>query len=375
MIVIHTTETSYNGAINWFTLPNKNASGHYFIRSSDGEITQMVRDADIAWHAGDWHAGDWATNVRSIGIEHEAFVNDSTWYTDTMYHASAVLVRHLAAKYNIPLNRQHIIGHVEVPGCPYSGGGASCHTDPGTFWDWDKFMQLLRADVPAPTPSPSPTPTATATPTASPLPAITGNLIGLVYNAETNARLSGATVSAGGQTVQSNSNGVYYFRALPAGETPVTVTLSGFAPLTQASRIEANSTRWNSVWLSPLAETQPPVTATATPTVTPSPSPTATPSPTVTPLPTATPSAPTGTLVGLIQDAQTGRRLAGVTVLAQGRTYVTDERGYYWLGTLPEGVQVVTAQKAGYITGRRSRVVIAGGVQWNSITLEPLPDR
>ena len=226
-------------------------------------------------------------------------------------------------------------------------------------------MQLVRVDAPTPTPSPTTTPTATATP----LPATTGNLIGLVYHAETHARLPGAIVSAAGQTVQSNSNGVYYFRGLPAGEVLVSVTLPGFAPLTQPGRVDANSTRWNSVWLTPLTETEP----TATPTATPSPSPTATPPATATPSPTATPSGPSGTLVGLIQDAQTGQRLAGVTVSAQGQTYVTDARGYYWLGNLPAGMQTVTAEKPGYTTGQRSRVVIAGGVQWNSIALEPVP--
>ena len=38
-------------------------SAHYGVRSSDGDLTQMVDEADIAWHAGDWD-----TNARSIGI-------------------------------------------------------------------------------------------------------------------------------------------------------------------------------------------------------------------------------------------------------------------------------------------------------------------
>lgn len=145
-IVIHTTEGSYAGVINWFSRPTK-VSGHYVIRSSDGDITQMVRDHDIAWHAG--HL---ATNNRSLGIEHEAFVNDPSWYTEAMYVASAKLVRHLAQKYNIPLDRQHIIAHNEVPGCPNpGGGGGSCHTDPGPHWDWDTFMALVTAGpVPPP---------------------------------------------------------------------------------------------------------------------------------------------------------------------------------------------------------------------------------
>ena len=117
----------------------------------------MVRDRNIAWHAGNWDI-----NTRSIGIEHEAFVNDPSWYTGAMYAASAKLVRHLAQKYEIPLDRQHIIGHNEVPGCPNpGGGGASCHTDPGQYWDWNTFMALVTAGMTDTVPPPMVTYTGT----------------------------------------------------------------------------------------------------------------------------------------------------------------------------------------------------------------------
>jgi MYXO-CTERM domain-containing protein len=94
----------------------------------------MVRHADTGWHAGNR-----TYNQESIGIEHEGFVADpGRWYTDAMYESSARLVRHLAATYSIPLDRAHIIGHVEVPG--------ATHTDPGGGWDWDRFMALVRGE-------------------------------------------------------------------------------------------------------------------------------------------------------------------------------------------------------------------------------------
>jgi hypothetical protein len=61
-----------------------------------------------------------------------------------MYSSSAALVRYLAAKYNIPLDRAHIIGHDDVPG-PTSSTQAGMHWDPGPFWDWARYMALLRA--------------------------------------------------------------------------------------------------------------------------------------------------------------------------------------------------------------------------------------
>jgi hypothetical protein len=105
-------------------------SAHYVVRSSDGQITQMVREKDRAWHAGN---SDY--NHRSVGIEHEGYVSDASWFTDQMYRASAALTRDIAGRYGIPKDRTHIIGHVEVPGTD--------HTDPGPYWDWNKYMSYV----------------------------------------------------------------------------------------------------------------------------------------------------------------------------------------------------------------------------------------
>ena len=143
-IVIHTTETSYASAIRFFSHPGAEASAHYVIRSSDGAITQMVRERDIAWHAGNPRY-----NATSVGIEHEAFIHDCSWYTDAMYQSSARLVAFLTRKYGIPIDRAHIIGHDHVPDPfhPREFGGADHHTDPGPCWNWPKYMALVRAEA------------------------------------------------------------------------------------------------------------------------------------------------------------------------------------------------------------------------------------
>ncbi|WP_235437578.1 N-acetylmuramoyl-L-alanine amidase, partial [Micromonospora sp. RV43] len=105
-------------------------SAHYLLRSSDGAVTQMVRDKDIAWHAGNW-----TYNTQSIGIEHEGYVDNASWYTDAMYRSSAALTRFLCDKYGIPKTRNNIIGHNQVPG--------ATHTDPGPNWNWTYYMQLV----------------------------------------------------------------------------------------------------------------------------------------------------------------------------------------------------------------------------------------
>jgi hypothetical protein len=129
-IVIHVTQGSYAGAISWFqTGPRPNpTSAHYVIRSSDGQITQMVREKDRAFHAGNY-------NRRSVGIEHEGYVNNASWFTDQMYRASAALTRAIANRYGIPKDRTHIVGHHAVPGAD--------HTDPGPHWNWSKYMSYV----------------------------------------------------------------------------------------------------------------------------------------------------------------------------------------------------------------------------------------
>jgi hypothetical protein len=130
-LVIHVMQGSYGSAINWFQNPNSNVSAHYLLRSVDGDVTQMVREKDVAWHAGNWNYNTW-----SVGIEHEGFVDNPAWFTPTMYESSARLSRYLTLKYGIPRTRQRVIGHVEVPG--------ATHTDPGPHWNWTLYMEMMR---------------------------------------------------------------------------------------------------------------------------------------------------------------------------------------------------------------------------------------
>jgi hypothetical protein len=128
-VVVHTMQGYYAGSISWFQNPAANVSAHYCMRAEDGEVTQMVHDEDRAWHVGN-------SNSTAIGIEHEGFVDDASWYTYETYLSSARLARWLCEIHDIPVDRDHIVGHVELP--------AQTHTDPGPNWDWDFYMALVR---------------------------------------------------------------------------------------------------------------------------------------------------------------------------------------------------------------------------------------
>jgi N-acetyl-anhydromuramyl-L-alanine amidase AmpD len=137
-IIIHDTEGSYATTLRLVQDPTY-VSWQYTLRSADGHIAQHVKAKDVAWHAGNWYV-----NAKSIGLEHEGFAAQGTWYTEAMYRTSAKLVRYLAAKHRIPLDRQHILGHDNVPGTvPANVRGM--HWDPGPYWDWSHYFDLLKA--------------------------------------------------------------------------------------------------------------------------------------------------------------------------------------------------------------------------------------
>ncbi|MGW5639479.1 N-acetylmuramoyl-L-alanine amidase [Streptomyces sp. NPDC003832] len=132
LVVIHVTQTGYRSTLSVFRNPRKKVSAHYVVRSSDGHVAQCVRESDIAWHAGDWDH-----NTRSIGIEHEGWVDRPAYFTDVLYARSAALTAAICARHGIPRDRRHIIGHYEVPGTD--------HTDPGPHWDWERYLALVEA--------------------------------------------------------------------------------------------------------------------------------------------------------------------------------------------------------------------------------------
>ncbi|EKX65870.1 N-acetylmuramoyl-L-alanine amidase [Streptomyces ipomoeae] len=136
-IVVHDTEATWDTTLKLVQDPTY-VSWHYSLRSTDGHIAQHVKNKDVAWHAGNWYV-----NAKSIGLEHEGFLaSPDAWYTEAMYRTSARLVRYLAAKYRIPLDRQHILGHDTVPG-PTTATIPGMHTDPGPYWDWRHYFELL----------------------------------------------------------------------------------------------------------------------------------------------------------------------------------------------------------------------------------------
>src|SRR5581483_3283047 len=116
-------------------------------RSCDGQITQMVREADVAYHAR-------TANPYTIGIAHEGYMEQGNkWYTDKMYQSSAALVRNICSRLNIDEaacyrgmatpGSNFLPVTVRIKGHQHYSGNTQ--TDPGRYWNWTKYANLLLA--------------------------------------------------------------------------------------------------------------------------------------------------------------------------------------------------------------------------------------
>lgn len=199
-VTVHTIQGTYAGCISWFKNCNAQVSAHYVLRSSDGQITQMVREADRAWHVG-------TENNYTIGLEHEGYINNPSWYTVAMYQASAALVRDICQRRSIPRTSVWF-------GDACSGSTSSClvkscirikghqqypnqtHTDPGPNWNWNYYYQLIAG------------PTYTIH--------------------QTFTTPTGTVYDPGGATGDYSNNQRYFIKIAPPGATSITLTFQQF---------------------------------------------------------------------------------------------------------------------------------------------------
>lgn len=160
-IAIHTIQGSYSSAISWFKNRAARVSAHYIVRSFDGQVTQMVCDNDKGIHVkGRNKKTNITYNQSGIGIEHEGYIDEgATWYSSAMYESSAALVRDLCKRHKIDPKRTYagkstlgvnFLGDqcTKIKGHQHFSGNN--HTDPGLYWDWDRFYRLVNGE-PKPT--------------------------------------------------------------------------------------------------------------------------------------------------------------------------------------------------------------------------------
>ncbi|WP_420605655.1 N-acetylmuramoyl-L-alanine amidase [Novosphingopyxis sp.] len=135
MLVLHYTGMKdADLAIERMTSADGGVSAHYCITEA-GEIIQMVREEDRAWHAGKSY---WCqitdVNSASIGIE---LVNPGhEWgyrpFPEAQMEALVPLVSELVQLYHI--DACHVVGHSDI--------APARKEDPGELFDWERLAKL-----------------------------------------------------------------------------------------------------------------------------------------------------------------------------------------------------------------------------------------
>jgi len=184
MIVCHTTEGSFDGAVSWLTNPESVASAH-FVVARDGRVIQLVQLADTAWSNGTsttptdsrWfgHATlslvrERATNANrfTVSIEHEGKVAETGGaLAPAQLDTTVALITHIRTEIKrlfakeIPVNRQHIVGHHEI-------NPRTKSTCPGPKFPFDEIIRRLNTGASAVTSPIIPTITQPPTPLTQP---------------------------------------------------------------------------------------------------------------------------------------------------------------------------------------------------------------
>ena len=140
-IVIHDTEGAYDPRSTW-SGPDLRVAGTTRCAPSDGHVAEHVEPDDVAWHAGNWYVNCTRSASSTRGSPpRERLVHRGD--VPLVGRAGALprrQVRHPARPCTHHRPRPGA-GH----GCPSTVAGM--HWDPGPYWDWEHYMQLLGAPI------------------------------------------------------------------------------------------------------------------------------------------------------------------------------------------------------------------------------------
>lgn len=138
-LVWHSTIGAYRPSIDWLCNPAADASCHPVIREDGGEVTQLVKLAEKAWHA----YPTW--NLCSVGVEHAS--TSPGFASHDQLLESARLFAWLCWKERIPpLHGIHrprgIVRHRDL------GAAGGNHKDGPTDRVWfHEFLPLVQAEL------------------------------------------------------------------------------------------------------------------------------------------------------------------------------------------------------------------------------------
>ena len=165
-----------------------------------------------------------------------------------------------------------------------------------------------------------------------------GSIVGHVYDANTFAVISGATVTLtpGGPSTQTDASGAYAFNNLAPGNYTVTASATGYQPGSKTTTVNSGATSTVDFALQP--------------------------------------SVSPGSIVGQVTNSSTAAAISGATVTLApgGQTTQTNASGSYAFTNLSPGSYTVTASATGYQPGSKTTTVNSGATSTVDLALTPL---
>jgi N-acetylmuramoyl-L-alanine amidase len=120
-VVVHTNVGGFESTLAWFADSRSRVSAHYLV-GLDGRVASFVPEEDTARHAGRVLrptaalAARWPDpNRTTIGVEFEDGGDPyGVERTAEQYEAGARLLGAIAGRWEIPLDRTHVLAHREL---------------------------------------------------------------------------------------------------------------------------------------------------------------------------------------------------------------------------------------------------------------------
>ena len=140
IVVIHIAEGSLVSVDDWFSQSKSKVSAHYCV--GEQEIHQYVAEDKKAWSNGivnnptfELYKPNVNPNLYTISIECEG--NDLAKAPETQLQNLCDLIKDICTRWDIPIDRKHIIAHYEIDGVRKT----NCPTPDRTFLD--KLVQRI----------------------------------------------------------------------------------------------------------------------------------------------------------------------------------------------------------------------------------------
>lgn len=144
---LHTPEETMDdneATPRWFQNPVSKGSTHYYISGPEGNLYQCVEERCFAFANGligkpwpSWANQNTSLNWQTLSVEIEGFaasIHNTLTRHGGQWKRLVSLLKDGCDKYDIPQDREHIIGHYQV---------SNERSDPGLYFPWDALIADL----------------------------------------------------------------------------------------------------------------------------------------------------------------------------------------------------------------------------------------